>query len=313
MRGRERTLFVRQRLVVHEHIQDFLEELLRVCNDGFSATDEGRLETNEYQIGDLQNGGLSNADILQWLCELLLVEKSSEFSDARMATIKGDILILKQPAWVQQGAAEFFQFLNSQNNANNQLRRDSFEMARNMLSLDVKRRIASKILAQLCQADFRGWPVEDVLLYLRDASQMNVDVHEHEIKRAGIDLQARLTLKVDAEPLKNLFDRTLEPYGLDWYLREPGLIVVTSRAEAAARMEPRVYPVRKLLASGETEPGLVKRLIASVEPDSWMASGRRGALHPLPGLLIVVQNRRVHEQISRFLARLESGQVDPPK
>ena len=79
--------------------------------------------------------------------------------------------------------------------------------------------------------------------------------------------------------------------------------MLTTRAHAAGRMEPRVYRTTELLAAGQTEKGLTAR-IAAIEPDSWAALGGPGQMRFLPGVLIVSHNRRTQEQVSQLLTSL---------
>jgi hypothetical protein len=302
MRSEQQTLHVRQRMDVQVHLQVLLRELLQKI-DGVSAADiEGRLETNEYRIADLQNKGISDSDILKWLTEFLLVESSAENGDKRPASIKENTLILTQPAATQDAVSEFFHWIDFLNkNPDYQPRRESFEYAASMLSFDAKRRIASKRMAKPISFDFRDLTREDTFLYIRESTNFNIYVNWGAIERAGIDLNARCTLKADKMQLENVIDQLFEPHKLDWYLPEPDLFVVTSRSAAAARMEPRVYRTERILAAGQTQEGIVKQLMTTIEPASWSANGGPGTVRPLHNLLIVDHNRRVHEQISRVL------------
>ncbi len=84
------------------------------------------------------------------------------------------------------------------------------------------------------------------------------------------------------------------------------------RAAAVSRMEPRVYRTKELLADGQTNKELVAK-IGAIEPDSWAAFGGPGQMRSLPGVLIVAQNRHIHEQIGRLLASLHRGRDKPTK
>jgi hypothetical protein len=97
------------------------------------------------------------------------------------------------------------------------------------------------------------------------------------------------------------------------YVIDDEVLLITSQDEAASRLEVRVYQVDDLVygqgADGarvldeDRFEALVDIIIAAVEQDSWERSGTgEGEIHRFPpGMLVVSQTRRVHDQIDRLL------------
>jgi hypothetical protein len=296
-------LHVRQRLNVQQHVHDLLRELTFAIEHDSAIDDEARLDTAEYSIDHLLGKGISNSDFLKWLTEMLQLESTHPNRDKRLATIERKMLVLRQPAWTQNAASEFLKLLADQKERGGGLQgRNSFQLAARSLSFDASRQITSKRLAKPQSVNFTDLPLEDVLSLIEELTDLDLHINESDIKRAGIDLKLPCTFNAKDVPLRNLLGQILEPHKLDWYLPEPNLLVVTSRTAAAAQVESRVYRIGPILAAGQTREGLVKQLITTIEPNDWSTTGGPGTIQPLQDLLIVVHNRRVHEQISRFLA-----------
>ncbi|MGE5195094.1 MAG: hypothetical protein ACM3U2_21580 [Deltaproteobacteria bacterium] len=314
LRVDNRTLYVRQRAKVQEHLEELLRELFDALRDPRIKADDARLVTDEYRIGFLQSVGIADGEILKCLNERLLGGNSPNAGEKETAAIKGNRLILTQPAWMHSAVEEFFERFQAIRDGATLGRADfpgRLDVAASLLSFEAKRRIALKRLAQPVTAQFLDMPLEDELLFLKEASHTQIFVTE-EVRGAPGVRDAPVTTKIDKEALSSALDKVLQPLKLDWYLFDADLIVITSHAAAAGRMEPRVYRTRELLAAGQTEKGLVAQ-ISAIEPDSWSVLGGPGQMRSLPGVLIVTQNRRIHEQIGRLLASLERGRDKPAK
>jgi hypothetical protein len=159
-------------------------------------------------------------------------------------------------------------------------------------------------------ANFVDLPLQDSLQFLLDYNRVQIQVAAP-LRGAAIG-DTPVNLKADKEPLSSVLDKLLVPLKLDWYVLEPDLIVVTTRADAARQMVPRVYRIKEVLAGGKSEKGMLTR-IAAIDPDSWEARGGPGRLRSLPGVLFVTHNYRVHDQIERFLASFKTDKRQPAK
>jgi len=312
VRVEEEWLHLQQVENVLDRIDVLVHELLQAVRDPALVAADDRLETREHSVAELHGLKVPDAEILEWLHEALLAGEPSVNGHPEGASIKGDRLILRQPAWIQAAANNFLAVLTLHTRSSGRATPGwlTFELAKTLVPMDDRRRVAHRRLARPVSLIVVNLPLEDALLVVRDQSLMKVQI-SGQLSAKPI-FQAPISLKFENESLSSVLDKLLIPQGLDWYLLDPDTIVVTTRAEVVGRLEPRVYRTKELLAAGQTEKGLLAR-IATIEPDSWGALGGPGQLRFLPGVLIVNHNRHVHEQIERLLATLARGQIQPDK
>lgn len=103
------------------------------------------------------------------------------------------------------------------------------------------------------------------------------------------------------------------------YIVDNEVLLITTEDEANFRLEVRVYRVDDLLVAdsgvglvgiaGDADyDSLVDLIVANVERQSWSENGTgQGEIRPFaPGMLVVSQTRRVHEQIDSLLTDLRS-------
>jgi hypothetical protein len=274
--------------------------------DPRAIAESERLIKKEYQLGELKALRVRDRDILEWLHKALLAGEPSVNGHPEGASISFDQLTLRQPEWIQEAAQNFLETLTWYIKATQAAPGDgTFEVVWSLVPLDARRRVAGRRLARRVSLIVDNLSLGDALLAVRDEGLIAIQVTE---KIAGLPAvqNLRISRKFENEPVSSVLNALLAPQALDWYLLDPNVIVVTTRAEVLGRMGPRVYRTKELLTSGQTEKGLAARLTA-IEPDSWGALGGPGQLRFLPGVLIVNHNRHVHDQIERLLATLTPG------
>jgi hypothetical protein len=305
LRVEQTKLIVRQRADVQRRVQSLLGDLERALVAVPGVFDGEPLETRAYPIGDLRKG-VSEADLGNWLREMLLVTTSPDDLGRVDLTIEGDQMRLKQSPWVHATAVKYLAALRERGrkNAGQPPIRDDFVYARNGILREANRQRIRRQLATPVSADFLDLPCEDSLVFLKEYSRVNLWINHAEIRKLRINLDAPLTLNATNEPLSNLLDAVLIPLNLDWFVFEPGLMIVHAQPEDGPRMEPRVYGIQELREGGHTLEGLMA-LVMALDPGSWQATGGRGSMRPLaPGLLVVVQTRSVHDQIDKLIEKL---------
>ncbi|RCS40583.1 hypothetical protein DTL42_24745 [Bremerella cremea] len=144
-------------------------------------------------------------------------------------------------------------------------------------------------MTQETKIQFIDTPLEDVVNYLEALHGFNIVVSPK------VPQSEDLLISLNIEGLR--FDSTLsymlEEHDLDWYI-EGEILVVTTTADANARMSLRAYPLRSIDGAK-----LVEILEATVAPDTWKANREHGQLklEEKHNTLLVWQNRRGHELV----------------
>jgi hypothetical protein len=297
---------VRQRADVQRRVQGLLGDLERAMVAVPGVFESEPLETRAYPIGDLRIG-LSDADLGNWLREVLLVATSPEDLGRFDLTLEGDQMRLKQSPWVHAAAVKYLAALRERGrkNAGKPPIRDDFVYARNGILREANRQRIRRQLARPVSFNIVDLPTEDALVILKEFGGVNLWINHADVRRLRINLDnVRQTMNASNEPISKLLDAVLMPTRLDWFVFEPGLIFVTGQPEEGPQMEPRVYGIQELRDAGHTTEGLMA-LITALDPGSWAATGGRGSMRPLaPGLLVVVQTRSVHDQIDKLFDKI---------
>ena len=299
---------MRQRADVQRKVQRLVTDLQRALVAVPGAFESDRSELKSYPIADLRKG-VSDADLGDWLRDMLLVATSLENLGLVELKIDGDQLILKQPPWVHAVVVKHLATLRERANREpmRQLTQEDFTLVKNGLHAEALRQIVRKRLAKLISVEFLDLATDEALIYLQESVGVGLWIGHAEVRKRGIKLDTPVTLKLANAPFADLLDKVLLPVGLDWHLVEPGLIVIRPPLEGGAATEPRAYGIQELLDGGQTVEGLVS-LITNLDPGSWAATGGPGSIHALsPGLLIVNHTRSVHDRIDKLLDKLTSA------
>lgn len=175
---------------------------------------------------------------------------------------------------------------------------------------------------KLPEARFEAVGLKTVLEWLRQASELNVDVRWRSVAIAGIEPNAPVSLKLKDVTVERVLRGVLENVsgvgqpGLA-YVVDEGVVVVGSWADLAGRPVTKVYDVRALILG--RHPGdekgvnwepltgeLVKTITEQVAPTTWRgdAGGETGRINSNFGQLVITQSPANHRLIEGLLARL---------
>lgn len=159
--------------------------------------------------------------------------------------------------------------------------------------------IDQKLRAKMTQEtkiQFIDTPLEEVVHYLKSLHGFNIVVSP-KVPRSE-DLL--ITLNIEGLHLDSALSYMLEGNDLDWYI-DGELLVITTTADANARMSLRAYPLRNIDGTK-----LVEIIETTVAPDTWKANRGKGQLKVAEkhNTLLVWQNRRGHELVEATINTL---------
>lgn len=187
----------------------------------------------------------------------------------------------------------------------------------------VKSEYASKLKSMRVTLDFKTAPLEDVINYLREISNMNLFVGS-KVKEKG---EITITLRVADLPLKSVLNLMLAPHQLTYVYKE-GVLYITTIEEAQQDVVMEIYDVRDLLYPITDFPGVDMTLssdglgatvveepsIATEMPIVDLVKAHTGgktwddnpkaAINLQNGLLVVKQSKEVHAQVRRLIGKL---------
>ncbi len=109
--------------------------------------------------------------------------------------------------------------------------------------------IEAKMNSVRVPTEFIDLPLEEVLAFLSDTSEIPIVLDKRSLAEIGISPDQPIDLAVKDLTLKQAFAVLAEQQDLSWYV-VGGMIIVTTHEEAERELEIRLYPVRDLVWHG---------------------------------------------------------------
>ncbi|HVX14194.1 MAG TPA: hypothetical protein VHC22_23610 [Pirellulales bacterium] len=170
-------------------------------------------------------------------------------------------------------------------------------------------------LEEPTQFDFSNQPLTDVLAYLKEKHQIDIQLDTDALKSVGSDVT--ITRAASGITLESGLDLILNELDLVWSVRDE-VLLVTTKAGANRLIETRVYPVYDLVMTrpGEIPPpdgpdydALVEVLSEAAAVDDVAASPIR--VYRPAGALVITRPAINHRRIEKLLTdlrRTKAGQ-----
>jgi hypothetical protein len=266
-------------------------------------------ETVRYNVSDLVGG---DPDALDALAELVarLVSPESWQSSGGQGTIdaQNDTLLVLQTDGVQHQVLTFLEKLRT---ARGKPLRSQLDPQR--VTLDTRRDQARATLARPVTASFvEPAPLTEVVAYLEEIGQTTIVVDWIALAAAGIPANGRGTLKADKQPLSAALDSLLAPMQLAYRVGGADVLQVTTRKEAAARLDLEFYRIGDLLDDKVSPESLIKRIKEQAAAGSWSDAGGPAIHFDAPGkCLIVLQGQPVQSEVQALLEKLRAERKAP--
>lgn len=178
----------------------------------------------------------------------------------------------------------------------------------------------SKIAAALSQKtelDFAEQPLSDVLDYLKQRHEIEIQIDTNALTDAGIESDTPITRTIKGITFESAIDLIFSQLDLAWVIHDE-VLLVTSKAEAAKMVETRVYAVRDLLTGaagglpGANEAdyeSLVECLAEAAALDDGTPDPRAIRIYRPAGSLVITRPILVHYRIEKLLRELRKASV----
>jgi hypothetical protein len=188
---------------------------------------------------------------------------------------------------------------------------------------DARERIESVLNQRLKEPlDFIEQPLSDVATILAETYDIPIlfDTAALDAVAASPDLE--VSVQIANVTLRSALDLMLKNAGAEalTYIIDNEVLLITTLEEAETRLEVIVYRVDDLIADpamGDSRfdaadfDTLIDVIVSSVDHESWQENGKgEGEIHAFPpGMIVISQTSRVHEQVQRLLRNLRSGKT----
>lgn len=158
-------------------------------------------------------------------------------------------------------------------------------------------------LAEPMDIEFTEMPLKDALLFLKEATKVDLRLDEGTISDAGVATDQPVNLKATQVRADSVLNLILGPLELDWLIRDE-MLQITTREKADKTLETHLYGVAELYEGGHTADELIDAITSCVSPSTWEEADGSGSIRSLSNALAVWQTQRVHREVELFLTDL---------
>jgi hypothetical protein len=161
-------------------------------------------------------------------------------------------------------------------------------------------------------------PLNQILTVISEDYEIPIIFDTAALDAVAASPEVEVSIEIANISLRSALDLILKNAGEDLtYIIDKEVLLITTQEEAEKRLEVRVYVVDDLVSARSSLvwsddvdfDSLIDAIVATVETESWMENGTgEGEIQPLaPGMLVVAQTRRVHEQIGDLLQQIREA------
>jgi hypothetical protein len=188
---------------------------------------------------------------------------------------------------------------------------------------DARQRIESVLYHRLKEPlDFVEQPLRDVAAILSETYDIPILFDTNALDAVAASPDVEVTVQIANVSLRSALDLMLNNAGAEalTYIIDNEVLLITTLEEAETRLEVIVYRVDDLVADSAMGDSrldaadfdtLIDVIVSSIEHESWQENGSGdGEIHAFPpGMIVISQTSRVHEQVQRLLRNLRSGKA----
>ena len=266
------------------------------------------LRSAKYAIGELAGHDPAAGGLLaDWTRKLVAPESSREAGGAGTAAVEGSDLTVRQTDPVHFQVKSFYDRLRA-------AREQPNRQADGKLLLATRFDRAKAKLREPVTANFpEAVPLTRILSYLEETSKTVIVVDWVALSAAGVQGEVKRTLQIHDKPLSEALIQTLRP-NLTYRIAGEDTFEVTTPKAVTARLEVEFYPLRCLLAQGQTADFLVEKIKGQVAGRSWNDAGGPGQIvfDKASGYLLVLQPQPTQVKVQLLLSKLAAEPSPAP-
>ncbi|HUT09423.1 MAG TPA: hypothetical protein VMY42_02920 [Thermoguttaceae bacterium] len=171
------------------------------------------------------------------------------------------------------------------------------------------------------QLEFIECPLQDVIDYLKDYHEIEIQIDARALQDVGIGTDTPITRNLKGVSLRSALTLMLRELDLT-FLIENEVLMITTPEEAECRLTTKIYPVGDVITradvaafdapdqGGESADydSLIEMITSTIEPVSWADVGGPGSIAPMTvrgtEILVIAQTYQIHRKIAALLAEL---------
>lgn len=172
-------------------------------------------------------------------------------------------------------------------------------------------------LEQPTTIEFHQAPLQDVVDFLRDKHEIEIQLDAKALEEAGMGQDSPVTAALKKVSLRSALGLLLKPLDLTWDIRNEVLLITTPE-QADGVLFTRTYPVADMGDAPEFHR-VVEAITSTVLPSSWDEVGGPGSIVVVPGSqsIVISQTRSAHDEVLSLLRSLRLARASqgppPPK
>jgi hypothetical protein len=168
-----------------------------------------------------------------------------------------------------------------------------------------------KVLDSTTELDFVETPLSDVVDYLKDCHEIEIQVEKRRLDSAGVGTDSPITLSVKGVPLRTGLSLVLRSLDLTWLVENEALVITTPEG-AESRRTTEVYDVTDLVACRDENDRPWHDLDPLVAAARGAAAGNgraesdavTGATFGNAAVLVVTHSQPGHERVVALLEKI---------
>jgi hypothetical protein len=182
---------------------------------------------------------------------------------------------------------------------------------------DAQRRIENTLDKPLrVPLEFIDAPLNQIAEVLQEDFDIPIQFDRPALDAIATSPEVEVTIQVAGVSLRSALNLMLRDAGGEelTYVIDNEVLLITTEEEAEKRLETRIYRVDDIDVHPEpASPGaappaagscLVEILTSCIKPESWQKTGQGQMRRLRPGVLVVYQTRRVHQELERAIDSL---------
>ena len=165
----------------------------------------------------------------------------------------------------------------------------------------------AKICSELqrpTKVEFIDTPLEDVLTYLEDYHEIEIEIDQQALDDLGVDSGTPINRSLSSISLRSVLSLILSSLDLT-YVIEDEVLLITSVEEARTHVQTLVYPVGDLVHSAAAQGPHIDDLIEVIS--SIVAPEDSGMIVAFDSYLVIQHTEAAHEEIQRLLTALRKA------